>query len=134
MVNCTHKSLNFKGQFFLLTVFTIITILFFISLWIKPGEIIDVSQVVLREEIFVFNNVKEKAVEVIKLSKTCEDLIFNLQEFKKFVEIYGLKKGFKIHLNFSQPNCNSLPTLVTINLSLSSPQYYLIKNFQVEWG
>ena len=134
MVNYTHKSLNFKGQFFLLTVFTIITILFFISLWIKPSEIIDTSQVVLSEEVFVFNNVKEKAIEVINSSKSCEDLIFNLQEFKRFVESYGLGKGFRIEFNYSQPNCDSLPTLISINLSLTSPKYSLIKNFEVEWG
>ena len=134
MVILMRRSSNFKGEFFLLTVFTIITFLFVISLWIKPSEIIDTSKVVLSEEIFVFNNVKEKVIEVINSSKTCEDLNFNLEEFKKFVERYGLRKGFRIEFNYTQPNCSSLPTLISINLSLTSPQYHLTKTFEVKWG
>ena len=102
-----RRSSNFKGEFFLLTVFTIITFLFVISLWIKPSEIIDTSKVVLSEEVFVFNNVKEKVIEVINSSKTCEDLNFSLEEFKKFVGLLVFpgplrKRCMLLHLPFDR--------------------------------
>ena len=68
-----------KAQFFVLTAFSIVTLFFLISNWVQPFSIIDTSAVVLSEEPFIFNNIKENARRTVENSKSCEELKFNLE-------------------------------------------------------
>ena len=92
MVFRTRNSSNSsrKAQFILLSAFAIVTILFTVSRWIEPYTITETSSIPIREEFFIFNNIKEKAAEVVMKSKDCEDLIFNLQEYEDYVERLSL--------------------------------------------
>jgi hypothetical protein len=105
-----------KAQFFILSVFIITGVMFLISKWMQPLNIIDTSSVVLHEEPFIFNNIIEKAEETIKTTKNCEDLPFNLEEYKNFVEGFVLEKGFLINFTYNINDCSS----VELNVSLSS--------------
>lgn len=133
-----HKSSSFKGQFFLLTAFAILTALFVLSRYVQPFEIIDISRVILNDEVFIFNNIKEKAIEVVKISKSCEELKFNLEEYKIFAERFASKYGKLLFFSyqFTSP-CESggedIPTTVNFNLTLISPSIQINSNFSVPW-
>jgi len=133
-----HKSSSFKGQFFLLTAFAILTALFVLSRYVQPFEIIDISRVILNDEVFIFNNIKEKAIEVVKISKSCEELEFNLEEYKIFAEKFASKHGklLSFSYQFTSP-CESngidVPTTVNFNLTLISPSIQINSNFSVPW-
>lgn len=128
-----------KAQFFVLSAFVMVTILYFVSRWMEPYTIIDTSSVVLISEPFIFNNIKEKAAYAIIGSKTCEDLKYNLEEYKYFVEGYALEKGYNLDLNYSIANCPEevipappvSPTVVAFNLTLMSPSAVLGSEFYV---
>jgi len=126
-----------KAQFFILSAFAIVAMLYLISRWIEPFTIVDTSQVALMDEIFIFNNIKEKTATVIKDSKTCEDLNYNLQEYKDFVESYALSKGYRISFAYLLTPCiPNVPFPVyaaQINLTLQSPRATLNSQFSYSW-
>ena len=125
-----------KAQFFLLSAFAIVTIAFFVSKWIEPYTIIDTSSVVLRDEAFIFNNIKEKAVTVINGSKNCEDLFYNLEEYKNFVEDYASKKNYKLDFDYYMSPCyegSSFPVVVETRTRLKSTNMDLYANYSSGW-
>lgn len=126
-----------KAQFFILAAFTMVTMFYFISRWIEPFSIIDTSQVPLMDEIFIFNNIKEKTIDVIKNSKTCTDLNYNLQEYRDFVINYALSKGYKLDFNYLLTPCNPdflIPVdAVLLNITLQSPRTTLASLFSSSW-
>lgn len=131
-----------KAQFFIISAFTIVTILYFISKWMEPYTIIDTSSIAGMEEPFIFNNIKEKAEYTIKGSKNCEDLKYNLQEYKFFAENYVLEKGYNLDLNYTVANCPEevvpappgSPTVVAFKMTLISPAAYLRSEFSCGWS
>ena len=126
-----------KAQFFFLSAFTIVTILYFISQWISPYSIPDTSTVAMMEEPYIFNNVKEKAVFAVNGTKSCEDLRYNLEEYKYFVERYAFEKNIKLDFNYVISPCFSepplFPVVVNINMQLRSPSLDLGSNFTMGW-
>lgn len=126
-----------KAQFFILSAFTIIALFYLISGWIEPYTIIDTSQVALMDEIFIFNNIKEKTDTSIKTSKTCEDLVYNMQEYKNFVESYGSTKGYRLIYSYLATPCLpdfQLPVyFAQINITLQSPKVTLNSQFSDSW-
>jgi len=130
-----------KGQFFVLSAFVIVTILYFISRWMEPYTIIDTSQVALIEEPFIFNNIKEKVEYAILGSKNCVELNYNLEEYKFFVESYAYEKGYDADLNYTIANCPeeivpappTSPTVVVFNLTLKSPLVFMVSEFSCGW-
>ncbi|MFH1622986.1 MAG: hypothetical protein ABIA12_00485 [Candidatus Aenigmatarchaeota archaeon] len=81
-----------KAQFLVITAFVMVSIFYLVSKWMQPYTIPDTSEIVLAEEPFVFNNVKEKALYLVNTSSSCEELVYNLQEFKSYVEDYAFRK------------------------------------------
>ena len=134
-----HNLLNSKkAQFFVLSAFAIVTILYFISSWIEPYTIIDTSAVVFREEPFIFNNIKEKAIEVVKISNSCEELEYNLDEYKNFVENYVLRRGVVMLTYTLSSPCyeeepQSFPIVVLFNLKLKSTSLKIESDFKAFW-
>ena len=118
-----------KAQFFVLSAFTIVTILYFISQWVAPYTIPDTSKVAMMEEPYIFNNVVEKAQFVIKNSTTCEDLKFNLEEYKYFVERYAFGKNIKLDFNYTVAGCS----FVDIQITLRHPDIDLARNLTMTW-
>ncbi len=119
-----------KAQFFILTAFTIVSIVYFIGKWVEPYTITDTSAVVLREEPFLFDNIKEKAIATVKGSNDCEELRFNLQEYKKFVNNYVLEKNMDLSFEYSiiQP-CNDLALETSFDIVLTSASVQLRSTF-----
>ncbi len=121
-----------KAQFFILSVFAIVTTLYFLSRWLEPNTVIDTSSVALREEAFVFNNIKEKTFDVLTSSKNCEELNFNLQEYKQAAEDYALSKNYLLDFNYAYPSCVSGMN-IDFTMILTSTNMQLASNFSVRW-
>lgn len=95
-----------KGQFFVLSAVAIVTILFFVSRWIGPTTQIDTSTNALSEELFTFDNIKEKTTSVVKNSESCDDLNYNLQEYKNFIDNFAREKNYKIGFTYTITPCS----------------------------
>jgi hypothetical protein len=128
-----------KAQFFILTAFAIVSFLYLVSRWIEPATIPDVSEVVLEkgEEVFILNNIKEKAFWAVNGSKNCEDLSYNLEEYESFVEDYVSGKGYGLDFDLDVSPCYEepplFPTVIEVNLTLMSPESVLRTSFYMEW-
>jgi len=124
-----------KGQFFIITTFIIVSILYLMSRWMEPTNIIDTSEIVTRDEVFTFNNIVEKVTYTINGSKDCEDLNYALQEYKAFAEDYALSKGYNLDLNYTVAPCPqpNTPTTVAFNITLTSPNSFLKAEFSCGW-
>jgi hypothetical protein len=125
-----------KAQFFVLSIVVVIGILYFLSRWLEPSNIIDTSSVVLMDEPFIFNNIKEKAVETTQNSKSCTELKYNLEEYRVFAENYAFKKGeLALHYQFISPCYDNPPTpaVVEFVLNLSSSKMKLGSTFYAGW-
>ncbi|MEM5766030.1 MAG: hypothetical protein QW423_00050 [Candidatus Aenigmatarchaeota archaeon] len=118
-----------KAQFFLLSAFAIITTIFYVSQWIEPYTITDTSSVAIREDFFIFNNIVEKAKETVALSKDCEDLKFNLEEYKLFVKNFALYKTSDLIFDYKIVSCDSFGASVSFNITLMSPSSYIKRSF-----
>ena len=123
-----------KAQFFILSVVAIVGVLYFLSRWLEPTTTSDASSIVLIEEPFVFNNIKEKAVDVVKLSKDCEELNYNLREYKTFVENYVIEKNYLVDLDYSYLSCASGSTIVSFQITLVSTRTTISSSFSVGWS
>ena len=120
-----------KAQFFVLSAFTIVTIVFFLSQWIEPYTIIDTSSIALKEEFFIFNNIKEKAVETVKNS-TCEELEYNLGEFKTFAENFASMKNLDLNVTcYNITVCNDTKLETYCKITLKSFSSYIESSFFV---
>jgi len=124
--------------------------LFFISRLFEPYTIVDTSKVAMMDEFFIFNNLKEKAIETVNSSRNCEDLEFNLEEYTQFVRDYVFEKG-KLILEFSYPSpccdetvyekygdvCKDIPpgtpAVVEFNMTLLSPNIKISDIFYGSW-
>jgi len=125
-----HNLLNSKkAQFFVLSAFAIIVTIFSLSQWIEPYTITDTSYIVMREEFFIFNNIVEKVKETVNLSKNCEELEFNLEEYKTFVEDYASTKTLSLDLSYVILSCDSSAAQVFFNITLTSPVSQIKKSF-----
>ena len=128
-----HNSLNSsKAEFFILTAFAIVTILYFVSKWVQPTTIIDTSRVASRTDLYIFNNIVEKANKTVAISKNCEDLTYNLEEFKDFVE--SLKGRQSIIFNYTIISCNDVNGgEVKFNITEITPTSKISSNFTSYW-
>ena len=122
-----------KAQFFVLSAYTIVALLYIMSSWIQPYTIIDTSAIALIQDPYVFNNIKEKVTDVAKLSKDCEELKDNLEEYKQFVENYALEKGYKLDFYYSYPSCNPSETIVDFEIRMTSIRMTISSTFSIQW-
>lgn len=125
-----------KAQFFVLSAFVIVSILYLISSWIQPYTIPDTSAVVLQQEPFVFNNLKEKAFATVSISKTCTDLIYDLDEYKNFIVSYSSAQNINFNFTYSIPNCQvprGTQILIPMNMSLKTSSAFVASSFTATW-
>jgi len=126
-----------KAQFFILAGFAMVMVFYLVSQWIEPFTIIDTSRIPLMDEIFIFNNIKEKTKVVVTNSKTCTDLTYNLQEYKDYVVNYAFSKGYKLDYSYFFTPCNPnylVPVYyVRINMTLQSSRTTLNSLFSYQW-
>ncbi len=123
-----------KGQFFILTAVAIVTILFFIGRWIGPSAQVDTSSIAASEEFSTFDNIKEKASSVVKNSDSCDDLNYNLQEYKNFIDNFATEKNYKIIFDYTTTPCSeSLGTVTEFTLRITSQKVDAQRDFSVAW-
>jgi hypothetical protein len=83
------------------------------------------------EEPYIFNNIVEKAKYVVNSSsnKTCEELTFNIEEYKNFVETYAIEKNMELDFNYNVVGCSQ----IDFKIRLKSPNVDLGRNFTMQW-
>lgn len=121
----------------MLTGFVIIAIFYAVSKWIEPYTILDTSQAARAEELFVFSNIKQEALDIVAEAKSCEDMVNNIEEFKYYIEGYAFKKLI-IYFDYSlETPCFEgdpmFPTLVLFDIELSSPRINVNDQFYGFW-
>lgn len=109
-----------KAQFFVLSGFVMITMLFVLSQFVQPADVFDTSSVVLIDEPFIFNNIKEKAESVVKVSADCADLSSNLGEYRAFVEDYARQRNINLVFNYVSPGCVDAVRLTNFDVQMVS--------------
>lgn len=124
-----------KGQFFVLTAVAIVTILFFVSRWTGPSTQVDTSYIVASEELFTFDNIKEKVSAVVKNSKNCDDINYNLQEYKNFIDSFARDKNYKISFDYIlTPSCEQFESAVAeFTLRITSEKVDAKGTFSITW-
>jgi len=126
-----------KAQFFILSAIVIVGIVYFISKWSEPYTILDTSAAATGDDLFIFNNVKSKVFDIANMSKSCEDLTYNLDEYESFIGNYLLGKS-KLYVTHSfESPCLSgqkiFPTIVLFNITMRSPEKTMSSMFKVFW-
>jgi len=107
-----------KAQFYIVSVVGIVTILYAMGKSLTPSLIIDTSEVALRNDYFVFNNIVEKTLETLNASKSCEDLRFNLEEFKSIVtKVFA--PAFRVEYSYSIVSCNDATRSATVSFNIT---------------
>ncbi len=130
MISRTHNSSNSsKAQFFVLSAFIIVSILYLVSRWMEPYTIIDTSTIVLMDEPFIFNNIVEKAKETVETSKDCTDLTYNIEEYSNFVSEFSSGKNMKIDFSYDIQSCTAGSATVDFILELRSTRMYANSSF-----
>lgn len=131
MEHHTHSLLKSrKAQFFVLSAITIVSVVYVIGKWIEPYNLVDTSSVPLMEEPFIFNNIVEKTSQIVTISNTLDELKYNIDEYKTFIENYGIGKNLGIVFDTSNLHYGS-PTYGYIYIKLSSPRMIISKNLTV---
>ena len=106
-----------------------------ISQWLQPATIVDTSEAVLRDETFLFTNIREKAVSAAKISKTCDDLAYNLDEFKNFADRFAASRGSKLTFSYTISACSLAPlsTTISFDINLKSVSGEAASSFNLLW-
>ncbi len=120
-----------KAQFFVLSAFAIVSIIYFVSRWMEPFTIIDTSSIPMMDEPFIFNNIVEKANETVGASKSCDDLTFNLQEYSNFVKDYASGRNMLLGFDYTQSACPANPAVVTFKINLTTTRIFINRTFSV---
>jgi len=136
MVFRTHSLLKSrKAQFFILSAVAIVTIIFFVSRWLEPYTIVDTSSIALKDEFYIFDNIVEKIKETVRTSKDCEELKYNLDEYKNFVDNFAAEKNYKMDFYYTISPCYNEPpsfnAVVEVKISLESSNIKLTSSFSV---
>ena len=126
-----------KAQFFVLTGFVIISIFYLVSKWLEPYNVIDTSSVIMAEEPFIFNNIKQESLRIIEHADSCNELVKSLEEFKYFVEDYAFRKLI-IYFDYSlETPCYEkdprFPVLVLFDVELRSTNIKIKDSFYGFW-
>jgi len=107
-----------KAQFYIVSVVGIVTILYAIGKSLTTSTIVDTSELALRNDHFVFNNIVEKTLVTLNASKSCEDLRFNLEEFKSIV-IRAFAPEFRVEYDYRIISCNDATRSATVSFSIT---------------
>lgn len=109
-----------KAQFFILSAFVMITILFVVSQFIQPTGIFDTASAVLSDDIYTFNNIKEKSISIVKLSEDCDDLRNNLNEYREFVTSFVTQSNKRLVFDVLPATCRDENPSATLHIALIS--------------
>ncbi len=126
-----------KAQFLIITALVIVNIFYLVSRWTRPYTIPDTSEIVLMEEPFIMNNLREEALEIVNTSSSCENLVDNLDEYKIYVEDYAFKKLILYFDYTLETPCMEydpdFPILVIFDISIESSESKIKSQFYGFW-
>jgi len=117
-----HKLSN-KAQFFILTSVVIIGVFFSLSKYVNQYSFIDTSTAAEGAEIFMFENIKEKAVKTIQISNVT-NFKPRLLEYKISVENMVADRGYTLVFDYV-----NVSDIVYFNMTLVSEKYILKSEF-----
>jgi plastocyanin domain-containing protein len=119
----SSSKFKFKGQFFILSAFVMVTIFLLLSQFIQPSIVYDTSLIVQADEAFIFNNIKEKSEEIVSISKNCNELRFNLEEYRNFVERFVTQKNIQLTYDFDiRSPCSDSQMITDFAIEMKSPR------------
>ncbi len=123
-----------KGQFFIVSAATIVVILFFVGRWLEPSRVPDTSTVAMTDELFTFDNIREKAGVVVEGSESCDDLSYSLAEYRDFVLDFARDKNYRATFDYSLAPCSEeLGTIVEFNLRVTTDKADAEGTFFLGW-
>lgn len=116
-----------KGQLFVLSSISIILLLAGLVRIFSFYNIPYFSEIVLKNEFFIFKNIVDKSIKLVDVSKDCEELSFNLEEFQYFIlETFA---GYNILFNYTVNRCDASYVNITFQIVLRSETIYLETKF-----
>jgi len=118
-------NLSNKAQFFILTAVIIVGVFYTLSKYINPYSFIDTSNTAVSNEIFFFNNVKDKAEKTVKISPQ-DQLENNLLTYKKYVEKLANDNGYILRFDYIP-----FDNFVQIEMTLQSQKMTLQSAFNI---
>ena len=126
-----------KGQFLIITALVMVTVFYLVSRWMNPFTIPDTAEIILQEEPYIFNNIKEESLQLVNKSKSCEELSQNLDEYKTYIEDYAFKKLI-VYFDYTlETPCledvPDFPILVLFNIRMQSQNTKLGSKFYGFW-
>jgi len=122
-------SLSNKAQFFVLTAVVFAGFFYTISKYLTPYSFIDTSKYANSEEIFLFNNIKEKAIKTVKITQKNDpnNLVSNLITFRNYAQSVARDNGYILYFEF-----DNTTTTVNFNITLSSETMTISSSFAVQ--
>ncbi|MEM5801144.1 MAG: hypothetical protein QW350_01345 [Candidatus Aenigmatarchaeota archaeon] len=121
-------SLSNKAQFFILTAVVFAGLFYTLSKYITPYSFIDTSKYAYYQEIFIFNNIKEKAIKTVEITQknNPDDLFNNLKAFRDYSQKVARDNGYILFFEF-----DNTTTTVSFNITLSSEKITLTTSFTI---
>ena len=121
-------NLSNKAQFFVLTAVVFAGFFYTLSRYLTPYSFVDTSQGANSPEIFLFNNIKEKAIKTVMITQqnNPDDLVPNLLKFRSYAQNISRDNGYILFFDF-----DNTTTTVSFNMSLSSERMTLSSSFTV---
>lgn len=117
-----------KAQFFILTAVVFAGVFYVLSKYITPYSFVDTSKYANSPEIFLFNNIKEKAIKTVKITQqnNPNQLVNNLISYRDYVKKVASENGYILFFEF-----DNTTTTVSFNITLSSDRMTLNSSFVV---
>lgn len=115
--------LNKKAQFFILTSVMIVGVFFTLSKYINNYSFIDTSKAVEGSEVFMLENIKDKAIKTMNISNST-NFRSRLLTYKSFVEDMVAERGYTLIFDFTNTT-----QVVNFNITLISEKYILRSQF-----
>ncbi|MEM5777123.1 MAG: hypothetical protein QXJ06_01605 [Candidatus Aenigmatarchaeota archaeon] len=121
-------NLSNKAQFFILTAVVFAGFFYMLSKYITPYSFIDTSKYVSSQEIFLFNNIKEKAIKTVKITQqnNPDGLVDNLITYREYAQKIARDNGYILFFEFDVNK-----ETVDFNITLSSEKITLTSSFIV---
>ncbi len=120
-----HNLSSKKAQFFILTAVIIVGVFFTLSKYISQHSFIDTSEAVSGAEVFMFENIVDKANKTVQISNVT-NIQTRLSTYSDFVEEIAADRGYRLAFNYTVDL--GVP-LATFNISLMSEKYTLSTGF-----
>ena len=121
-------SLSNKAQFFVLTAVVFAGFFYTLSKYLTPYSFVDTSKYANSPEIFLFNNIREKAIKTVRITQqnNPDKLVENLIAFRNYAQEVARDNGYILFFEF-----DNTTTTVSFNISLSSERMTLSSSFVV---